>query len=130
MYSSCALWYYKDSLACTIGSKDGQVYTLDTNSGKLIWKVAIGPVSIGAIVGNYIWFSTDDDRLVAVSKAGEIYFNKIFEEIYYSSPLIFDGKIFVANDEDKIYYIPYSENLISSPWPAYRQNLQRTGYKK
>jgi outer membrane protein assembly factor BamB len=130
MYSSCALWYYKDSLVCTIGSKDGQVYTLDANSGKLIWKVAIGPVSIGAIVGNYIWFSTDDDRLVAISKAGEIYFNKIFEEIYYSSPLIFDGKVFVANDEDKIFYIPYSENLISSPWPAYRQNLQRTGYKK
>jgi outer membrane protein assembly factor BamB len=127
MYSACSLWYYKNNLVCTIGSKDGNIYTINTKDGEILWKIAVGPVSIGAIVGNFIWVATDDNRLVSLTQFGKIYLIKEFEEIYYSSPTIFDGRIVVGNDEDKIFSIPYSEKLLDSPWPVYRGNLQRTG---
>lgn len=129
IYSGCSLWEKEGKLVCTIGSKDGYTYTVDEN-GNLIWKVQTGSVSTVPLIGTKnIYVLSDDNKLFAISKDGEIMYQYKTEPTYYSAPAIAFGEVVISTELGEILKFNFQDEIIQG-WTTARGNLQRTGSLK
>ncbi|MCK5219802.1 PQQ-binding-like beta-propeller repeat protein, partial [bacterium] len=81
------------------GSRDNKVYALDAGTGDLLWSyITAGWVDAGiAVSSSAVYFSSRDGHLYALNRlTGAPFWKKSLGASSISSPLVFDGKIFVG----------------------------------
>ncbi|MGD0817198.1 MAG: PQQ-binding-like beta-propeller repeat protein [Methanomassiliicoccales archaeon] len=93
------------------------IVMVETN-GTLLWNKSLGTGFAGAApasVGGSIYLVTNEaaSRLIALSNAGEIYFQQVLLPAQYalSAPAIADGLMFVSSDNGNVY--AYHLNSVS-----------------
>ena len=91
-----------------IGSNDNNIYCLDADTGRLIWRyktdsrvysspaVADGKVFVGSRGGKLYCLDADTGRLIWQYKTGSMYSSP-------SSPAVANGKVFFGSNDDNIY---------------------------
>lgn len=91
------------------GSRDGRLYCLDTNDGRLVWSYATGgriEYSSPLVVDGLAVIGSTDGRVYAVdSETGVIAWSFDTGAVIYSSPVISDGMIVVANNNGGVYWL-------------------------
>jgi outer membrane protein assembly factor BamB len=88
------------------GSNDGIFYALDKKTGRLVWKLAAGLVhnSSPAVWGSVVLFGTSDGRVLFVDvENGAILREFTTRGSIYSSPIVYDHKVYIADDRRRLY---------------------------
>ena len=83
-----------------IGSDDGNLYALNTNTGTLVWKYSTGsPIqSSPTVVNNTVYAGSNDKYLYAIDATTGILKWKYFTSstIWYGSPVVSNGTVFIS----------------------------------
>ncbi|MEK7567538.1 MAG: PQQ-binding-like beta-propeller repeat protein [Patescibacteria group bacterium] len=102
--------YYKKNKFVVIGSNDGGVYCFKAKTGEMIWKFQTG----GEVKASFdfdekkelVTFGSHDGKLYILKvKTGEVVHTYDTGMVIYSSPLIYDNKVFFASLNKFIYCI-------------------------
>lgn len=90
----------------------GTFYTLDLQSGDLIWQIQPGGgiYSSPLVQDGLIYFSTDTSSLVVVSEEGVVQRNQPIEGKLYASPVGAGDKLLLAPSEAEYFLIALSES--------------------
>ncbi len=91
-----------------IGSYDHNMYALDAEKGRFIWKYATegGVVSRPALWENNLYFGSQDQRLHAVvARTGKVTWTYYTQAAIHSSPFIAEGHIFIGSDDHFIHAV-------------------------
>jgi outer membrane protein assembly factor BamB len=90
----------------------GTIYTLDLETGDLLWQIQPGGgiFSAALVKDDGIYFSTDTSSLVVVSRDGVIQRNTPVEGKLFASPVSTDGKVLIAPSESEFFLIALNES--------------------
>ncbi|HEU5077958.1 MAG TPA: S8 family serine peptidase [Opitutaceae bacterium] len=115
------------------GCYDKKVYCL-TSGGTLKWSYTTGDqirASSPAIGSDgTVYIGSYDGCLYVISSTGAL--TKKYQTGSYirSSPMLIEDAVVVGSDDGRYYILTATgEGMANSPWPTYRQNVQRTGRK-
>jgi len=109
-YTHSSPLYIPSKKGVVIGSNDGMVYFFNAKNGKLLWNFQTdGEIKESLVYDkkrNLILFGSFDKKLYALNvKDGTIAFTYETKEAIYSTPLVFDGSVFVASLDKRLYKI-------------------------
>ncbi|HPH97243.1 MAG TPA: serine/threonine-protein kinase [Anaerolineaceae bacterium] len=96
-----------------VGSYDNNLYTLQADNGKFIWKYPTdgGIVSKPIVYDGVVYFGSEDHRVHSVSvRSGKIISTYYTDGPVRSSPRIAEGHIFVGSDDGFLHAV----NLLSN----------------
>lgn len=91
-----------------IGSYDHNLYALEADNGKFIWKYPAngGIVSKPAIHDNKVYFGSTDQYIHAVSsRSGKKVWVQSTDGAIYSSPTIAEGHLFIGSDDEQLHVL-------------------------
>ena len=91
-----------------IGSYDHNMYALEADNGKFIWKYAAngGIVSKPAIHDNKLYFGSTDQYVHAIScRGGKKVWVQSTDGAIYSSPTIAEGHLFIGSDDEQLHVL-------------------------
>ncbi len=94
---------------------NGEVLSLDKNTGSFMWKVKLGPeLNSNPVLYNGSLYITSSDGYIYCVRDSRIKWRKRLGPFVYSSPLIYDGKIYLANTKGFIYAVDMNTQKILS----------------
>lgn len=98
---------FSDDLV-VFGSRDGNVYALDANTGQKKWAFTYGPtwaISSPAIAGNTVYIGWSDNFLFSAIDlhTGKEKWKYKAGYYVYSSPMVADNKVFVGSHDGNLY---------------------------
>jgi len=91
-----------------IGSYDHNLYALEADNGKFVWKYAAngGIVSKPAIHDNKLYFGSTDQYVHAIScRGGKKVWVQSTDGAIYSSPTIAEGHLFIGSDDEQLHVL-------------------------
>lgn len=91
-----------------IGSYDHNLYALEADNGKFVWKYAAdgGIVSKPAIYENKLYFGSTDQYVHAIScRNGKKVWVQSTDGAIYSSPVIAEGHLFIGSDDEHLHVL-------------------------
>jgi outer membrane protein assembly factor BamB len=91
-----------------IGSYDHNLYALEAENGKFVWKYAAngGIVSKPAIHDNKLYFGSTDQYVHAIScRGGKKVWVQSTDGAIYSSPTIAEGHLFIGSDDEQLHVL-------------------------
>lgn len=96
----------------------------DRQSGVELWRLAIkGGVEGGTIrIGEYIFFGGGDGRLYCLKTSGEVVWQIETKAPITSTPMFYDGVVYVVNSADELFAVEASQGTIQ--W-TYRRPTAR-----
>jgi outer membrane protein assembly factor BamB len=117
-----------------IGSYDNFFYAIDS-SGFMKWKFKTNDVirGSGSIASDgTIYIGSEDGNIYVLNKDGSQIAKIATNGAIFSHPIInTDGTVYVGSDDNFVYAIKLkSHKLMGSAWPAFGQNIKRTGYRE
>jgi len=137
-------WYYaldSQTYANPVLSEDGIIYVGDAlgtlyafdAKGGLYWKkMNLGSIYSSCVIGdNKIIYVAAGNQLLAIDPQNHDVIDSVeLEGHVESNPVLYDGKLFVADTEGYLYIISALSDAIQDPdlsWPMYQKDLYHNG---
>jgi uncharacterized repeat protein (TIGR01451 family) len=89
-----------------IGSYDNEVYSLNADSGHLIWSYITGGIvySSPAVVGSKVYVGSLDDKVYCLNaENGSKIWSYTTGGDVFSSPIVVGDRVYVGSSDDKVY---------------------------
>lgn len=136
MYTHSSPLYIPQKKQVIIGSNDGTAYLFDAKSGKLIWQFETGENTNEEMAKgfgahdikesfaydekrDYIIFGNIEGRLFVLDrKTGKELFTHKAEFGFYSTPLVYDGKVYASSIDKHLYCIDLNTLELKWKWLA------------
>jgi outer membrane protein assembly factor BamB/subtilisin family serine protease len=112
-------------------SYDRNLYALNPANGATRWKAPLGDEvraaapAVGA--DGSVFIGAYDRRLYQFSSTGSLVRTWSAGGIFRSSPLLANGRLYVGNNDGRLYAFDLGQGAASGPWPQHRHGPGRMG---
>lgn len=115
-----------------VGDDSGTLYAFESQEGFYWKKTGLGPIHSSCLIGeNGILYVVAGGQLLAINPQNRSIIDSIELEGYVeSNPVLYNGKIFVADTEGYFYVIEALSNEIQDTeqsWPMFQKDQYHSG---
>ncbi len=115
-----------------VGDALGTLYAFEAKGGLCWKKMNLGSIYSSCVIGdNKIIYVAAGDQLLAIDPQNHDVIDSVeLEGHVESNPVLYDGKLFVADTEGYLYIISALSDAIQDPdlsWPMYQKDLYHSG---
>ncbi len=90
-----------------VACEDGKLYTLDFDTGALLWSYDVGSALLGSAAEDQrrsVYVGSTDGKVYAIDKEGELQWSHRTEEPVFSSPVVSaQRRIYVCSEDGTVY---------------------------